>query len=228
ADVWESGFGHKMPGHLELDRRQIDRIAQVIPGGSANMEDVYPLTPLQEGLLFHHLLSGGTETYALSVLLELDSENLVDALIRVLQAIIDKHDILRAAVLWEGLPRAVHVVCHSAPLPVVWLSPESGADPVERLKELADPRHQKWDLRQAPLMRVHVVRDAASSKFFVLLQLHHVICDYGSLRLVLDEAIDGLCGRSSNAPPPAAYRNHVFRVLEAGRTVDSESFFLRK
>src|ERR1700745_346192 len=94
---------------LDLEAEQIARITLAVPGGAANIQDVYPLTPLQEGLLFHHLLSDGGEAYVISNLFELESRQRLDAFIEALQKVIARHDILRTAVLWEQLPRPVQV-----------------------------------------------------------------------------------------------------------------------
>ncbi|MFP4897645.1 hypothetical protein, partial [Paraburkholderia sp. EG304] len=43
---------------IELTQGEIDRIVGTVPGGVGNIQDIYGLSPLQDGILFHHLLAG--------------------------------------------------------------------------------------------------------------------------------------------------------------------------
>ena len=77
-----------------------------------------------------------------------------------MQAVIDRHDILRTAVLWEGLTEPVQVVWRQAPLPVEEIKLDSETDDVaEQLYALFDPRHYRIELREAPLLRVYISYD---------------------------------------------------------------------
>jgi hypothetical protein len=99
-----------------LTERQIAVIEGSAPRGAGNIEDVYPLAPLQEGMLFHRLASDRSDTYVLSILFELQSRSNVKQLHDAVQWVIDRHGSLRAAVLWEGLPQALQVVYRAAKL----------------------------------------------------------------------------------------------------------------
>src|SRR5581483_1152518 len=162
---------------IELEQEHIDRIAEAIPGGPANIQDIYPLVPLQEGILFHHLLNGQQgDTYVLPMLLSLSSRERLGDFILALQKVIDRHDILRTAVLWERLPRPVQVVYRHAILPVEELVLRADTDSLDQIKGYMAPELQKLDLGQAPLLRLKIARAADGVHWYALLQIHHLLC----------------------------------------------------
>jgi len=92
-----------------LSQTDIDRIINQVPGGVGNIQDIYPLSPLQEGILFHHQLSE-QDVYITPTLLKVQSQRQVQGFVSALQSVLDRHDILRTAFLWKGLSQSVQVV----------------------------------------------------------------------------------------------------------------------
>lgn len=213
---------------IQLDEQQIATIVRAIPGGARNIQDIYPLAPLQEGILFHHLLdSGRGDTYVLPRAFSIVSRKRLDELIAALQVVIDRHDIMRTAILWEGLSRPVQVVCRRAALQVVQLELDRNGDPAVQAEEWVRPERQTFDLRQAPLLRLQIA-PTQSGQWIVLLQLHHIVIDHVAIETLTAEVVAHLEGRGLQLPESAPYRNHVARVLAHTRARNSEEFFRGK
>ncbi|TBW45323.1 hypothetical protein EZI54_23510, partial [Marinobacter halodurans] len=145
---------------VELPQEALDGIVAAVDGGAVNVQDIYPLAPLQEGVLYHHLLTEVGDPYLGYSLLAFDSRERLDAFLSALQAVISRHDILRTGVQWEGLPEPVQVVWREAELPVeeVALDPQAGSIE-EQLKARFDPREYRLDIRRAPLLAAKVAED---------------------------------------------------------------------
>ena len=214
---------------VRLEADPIQRIFKTVPGGAANVQDIYPLAPLQEGMLVHHLLNERRgDAYVLLILYSLSSQERLEAFIRGLQAVIDRHDILRTAVLWEDLPRAVQVVYRRVVLPVQGLVLDPHRDCLEQLKELMKPELQTLELRQAPLMRLQTARDPRGAQWYALLQIHHLVHDHASLDTMLAEVMAHVEGRAHQLPQPISYRNHVAQALAHTQPETAEAFFRSK
>ncbi|MFE2596935.1 amino acid adenylation domain-containing protein [Streptomyces sp. NPDC059396] len=196
---------------VDLTREEIDRIVVRVPGGAGNVADVYPLAPLQEGILFHHLMgdSGdGTDVYVLPVLLGFDSRQRLDGFVDALQKVVDRHDILRTAVLWEGLREPVQVVVRRAAIPVESVDlPEGPDDDVTGRMLAACPG--SMDIGQAPLIRVYTTADPVNGQWLALVQAHHLISDHTTLDVLLKEVRSFIEGREDTLPAPLPFRNFV-------------------
>jgi aryl carrier-like protein len=103
---------------VNLEQAALDRIVATVPGGAGNVQDIYPLGPLQEGLLFHHLLQREGDAYVLAALFGFDSRARLESFLSAFEAVIARHDIFRTAFAWEGLPEPVQVVWRNASLPI--------------------------------------------------------------------------------------------------------------
>lgn len=212
---------------VNLRQEQIDEIVQMVPGGASNVQDIYPLSALQEGMLFHHLLNESNDTYVLSTLFALESRAHVEVLLEALQRVVDKHDILRTSMLWQRLPRPVQVVHRRATLLAeeIELAPKPYIP--EQLKALMRPECVRLNLQQAPLVRLQIAADTNSGGWYAILRVHHVICDHQSLRTIVAEALSLIEGRELPVQF-ATYRSYVALALSGGATREAESFFRSK
>jgi hypothetical protein len=177
---------------IQLNQAEIEKAVSLVPGGAANVQDIYPLAPLQEGIFFHHLMGGEGDPYLLNSQLSFDSREHLDAFLSALQAVVDRHDILRTAVLWEGLRESVQVVLRQAPLHVeqIVLDPTMG-DVAGQMYARFDPRHFRIDIRQAPLLRAHIAFDSSLQRWILLILWHHLIGDHSTLEVMYTDASAG-------------------------------------
>jgi hypothetical protein len=101
---------------IELEQSEIDRI--VTQFSIANIQDIYALSPLQEGILFHHLLATQGDPYLLMVQMAFSDRSMLESYVAAIQEVINRHDILRTAFVWEGLRAPAQVVLRKVKLVV--------------------------------------------------------------------------------------------------------------
>jgi amino acid adenylation domain-containing protein len=210
---------------VELSQAEIDRIVAGTPGGAANVQDIYPLAPLQEGILFHYLLSQEGDPYLLSSVAEFDTRTRLEQYLAALQAVIDRHDILRTAVAWEGLREPVQVVWRHAPLAVEEVELDAGAGAAEQLWRRYDPRHYRMDLGRAPLLQACIAEDRARGRWVLLMLTHHLTGDHESLEVLQTEISAHLRGLQSQLLAPLPFRSYVAQARLGVSQEEHERFF---
>ncbi|SMB27154.1 Non-ribosomal peptide synthetase, terminal component [Sterolibacterium denitrificans] len=215
---------------VELSPAQIERIVATVPGGAANVQDIYPLAPLQEGILFHHRLGAeaadDSDAYVLPLLLAADDEQRLDAFIDALRQVVSRHDILRSAILWDGLARPVQVVYRRVELPVEEIALDPAQDALTQMQARMASRHNRLDLRHAPLLHLQCAADPHGARRYLLLRFHHIISDHYSLEIVLREVLTILAGQAARLPEPVPYRGFVAQALaREAQGQAAEAFF---
>ncbi|HEV2644144.1 MAG TPA: amino acid adenylation domain-containing protein, partial [Candidatus Elarobacter sp.] len=215
---------------VALNAAEIAAVVAAVPGGAANVQDIYPLAPLQEGVLFHHLLGGDGDPYLSRTVYRFDSRERLEAYLQALESVIARHDVLRTAVAWEGLPEPVQVVLRRAPLTVeeVTVDPSAG-DVGEQLATRFNPRHFRLDVRQAPIMRAYIARDGVagghSDGWSMVLLKHHLLGDHTAMELMQHEVEAYLLGRADALPAPVPFRNFIAQARLGVSREEHELFF---
>ncbi len=134
-----------------------------------------------------------------------DTRERLDRYLAALQAVIDRHDILRTAIQWEGLPEPVQVVWRQAPLSVEEVE-LSGGDAPSELRERFDPRQYRLDVRRAPLQRAFVAFDRENKRWLLWLLSHHLVIDHTALEVVFAEVRSHLLGDEGRLIEPVPFR----------------------
>jgi amino acid adenylation domain-containing protein len=207
-----------------LNQSHIDTITAGVPGGAGNIQDIYPLAPLQEGIFFHCLMSGEADTYVLRALLAFDDRGRLDRFLAALQDVIDRHDVLRSCVLWENLPEPVQVVWRRAVLPVDEITVQ-GDDRAVETRLCAGPVSDCMDLRRAPLMHATIAHGDAGHDWLLVLRCHHLSADHVTLDVILAEVRAHMDGQPRREVAAQAFRNYVAASRSGAAQAGHEAFF---
>ena len=177
------------------------------------IEDILPLSPLQEGLLFHALYDPeAVDVYVVQLMFRLEGSLDEDALQSALSSMLRRHANLRAGFRHEGLRHPVQVIAREVSLPweTVDLSPCDSADE-DRLTELyARDRERGFILASPPLLRFTLIRLSAR-QHILLFTHHHILMDGWSMPVFLRELLT-LYGEGGNVaclPEVTPYRDYL-------------------
>ncbi len=167
-----------------LTQAGVDRLV----GDGRAVEDVYPLTPMQAGMVFHGLSQAEQGVYFEQVTFVLDGVPDARDLGAAWQHVVDRTPVLRSAVAWEGLAEPLQVVRRDVTVPVSYAD-WTDADRSEELRRALDrDRADRLDLGRAPLIRVGIAR-LSDTSVQVMWTFHHVLLDGWSVFQVLSDVV---------------------------------------
>ncbi|KAG0199416.1 hypothetical protein BGX28_007333 [Mortierella sp. GBA30] len=210
---------------ISLDQTDIDRIIDQVPGGGTNVQDIYALSPLQDGILFHHMMAKSGDPYILFVSMSFESRESLDQYLTTVQEIINRHDILRTSFIWEKLSTPAQVVWRHVSLSITELQLDPAVGPIaDQLKQMFNPRNHRMDLTQAPLLRF-IVAQEGDGRWILLKLLHHLISDHSSLDVMRSEIHAFSEGQGDTLPPAKPYRNLIAQALLGVSQEEHERFF---
>ncbi|MFE7577975.1 amino acid adenylation domain-containing protein [Streptomyces sp. NPDC057521] len=208
-----------------LDQADVDRIA----GEGRTVEDIYPLTPMQSGLLFHSLDAHEDDIYLTHLDLVLDGVTDPALLAEAWQRIVDRTPVLRTAVADAEGGRLLQVVHRDVRVPVVledW-SELTEAQQQERVRLLAEAPGEPLDLSRPPLLRLHLARLSASS-VHLRCSSHHLLLDGWSFADLLGEVFAehaALSGREAVPPRPRRPFREYVRWLGEQDTARAQAYW---
>ncbi|MCR3750886.1 non-ribosomal peptide synthase domain TIGR01720/amino acid adenylation domain-containing protein [Lentzea californiensis] len=204
AHCAQPGVGGRTPSDFPLaglDQAAVDRLV----GDGREVEDVYPLTPMQAGMVFHSLSHGHEGLYTERISFVLDGVTDIEALARAWREVVARTPVLRSRVVWEGVDRPVQVVCRDVDLPIS-----------------ATPDDEELDLGTAPLMRLALERESDTA-VRVGWTFHHVLLDGWSTFQVLSDVIAGYAALTAGCEPELPSRRPFGDYLHWLSTQDSDA-----
>jgi amino acid adenylation domain-containing protein/non-ribosomal peptide synthase protein (TIGR01720 family)/FkbM family methyltransferase len=217
------------PSDFSLANLTQPRLAQLLETYE-ELEDVYPLAPTQQGLLFHSLYAADPGIYVAQVSCVLRGQLNTPAFELAWQKVIERHTILRTAFAWENLAEPLQVVTREVALGLV-TDDCRGLSVKEQEEGLASflrsDRARGFDLQTSPLMRLKLHRVSDDAHQFVWSH-HHLLLDGWSLPLVLNEVFTFYeafsRGRDLHLDPGQPYLNYINWLRQQDPT-ESEAFW---
>ncbi|KAF9082136.1 hypothetical protein BGX27_004623, partial [Mortierella sp. AM989] len=210
---------------IDITQDDIDSIVNRVEGGVANIQDIYALSPLQEGILFHHTMATVGDLYLISTQLSFDDRATLDRYLDAMQKVIDRHDILRTAFMWENLSTPAQVVLRHATLSVTELKLDPSDGPItDQIAMLADPKQHRIDLALAPLIRYMIAQDI-DGKWAVVELNHHLISDHSTLEIMQDEIKLFMNDQAHQLLEPEQFRKLIAHVKAGPSPEVYKSFF---
>ena len=184
-----------------------------------NIEDIYELSPMQQGMLFHEVHAPEAAAYFEQTTCVLRGPLNRTAFEQAWQQALDRHPALRTSFHWTGLEKPVQVVHRAVALP--WHVDDWQAVPAQeqelRLQAFLEADRQRgFDLAAAPLMRCALMQLAPQAHSFVWSH-HHILFDGWSRAIVLQDVMAAYdlaqrgqpAGRSPQSPAPRRFRDYI-------------------
>ncbi|MFH8972852.1 amino acid adenylation domain-containing protein [Streptomyces sp. NPDC017890] len=180
--------------------------AQQRTKASGGLSDVLPLTPLQEGLLFHAVYDRQElDVYTVQLVLDLEGRLDRDALKAAAGSLLARHPNLRAGFRYRKNGRPVQLVPRH--VPVDWREHAAHED----LDELTDrDRAEPFDVGRPPLIRFTLV-DTGTDRYRLLITCHHILLDGWSMPILLAELFSAYAagGESAALPAVTSYKTYL-------------------
>jgi len=194
-----------------LSQAQLDSL----PVPASVIEDVYPLTPMQEGLLLHTLLEPGTGLYYMQDRYRIDSALDPERFAQAWQAVIARHEALRASFCWNVGEDMLQVIHQPGSTPIEYLDwsadPESEQEP--RLQALLKKeREAGFDLLNQAPFHLRLIRVGAE-RYWFMMSNHHILIDAWCRSLLMNDFFEIYMalgeGREAQLATPPRYRDYI-------------------
>ncbi|MEV5378992.1 amino acid adenylation domain-containing protein [Streptomyces nondiastaticus] len=229
--VEENGTSPGLP-LIALTQDQRDRLAEAW-GEASEPQEVLPLSPLQEGLLFHTAFDRqAPDVYTVQLVFELHGRVDAAALRAAVAALLHRHPNLRAGFWQQGADQPLQVIPREVKLPwreVDLTDRRDGRDGREQDQELArlvdEDRAERFDPARPPLLRFTLVR-LAPERYCLVFLSHHLLIDGWSLPILVQELFTLYSRRGDGTGLPAVvpYRNYLAWLAGQDRGAAEEAW----
>lgn len=198
-----------------------EQVQNVIAMRGGELEDLYPASPIQQGMLFHSLSGREDGSYHNQVVYAFTQGLDPEAFARAWQHAVDRHAVLRTGFLWDVAPEPLQAVFRQAQVPVEHLDWRNMANDDVRQETLraylSADRLRGFTLDRPPLMRLALIQRTEHS-WWTVWSLHHAILDGSCQALLIQEVMTTYeslrHGQMSASKPASSYRGYIRWLLQ--------------
>ncbi|KZN60467.1 non-ribosomal peptide synthetase [Pseudoalteromonas luteoviolacea] len=210
---------------VELSQTELNHVIESVPGGVDNIHDIYPLAPLQQGVLFMHKQMADTDPYVMNMLIACSDPATQLLLQQCIQKVIDRHEALRTGVLWRGLNEAVQVVYKQAALPVSHTTISESKDYESAVLDYCRNGKHFIDVERAPLVHLEFIQNNQGQTTHAIVKNHHLVSDHISLEIIMNDVLRLADGKSLDNTQVKPYRHFVRHALSMHNEDKINAFF---
>ncbi|MCG7317691.1 non-ribosomal peptide synthetase [Brevibacillus laterosporus] len=179
------------------------------------VQDMYVLSPMQEGMLFHSLLNGDNNSHLVQMTIHIQGKIDVELFSKSLQMLVSRYDVFRTTFLHEKMKKPVQVVLKERPISIQFYNMSSFDE--RKKNEQAEQYKRKdqeatFDITKDPLMRV-IILQMNADEYQIIWSFHHIIMDGWCFSIIFDELIQMYYSLVENQPlllkPVQAYSTFI-------------------
>ncbi|MEK3789306.1 non-ribosomal peptide synthetase [Paenibacillus sp. FSL K6-1230] len=216
----------------DITSLEIEEVYRRFAGVKAKITDMYTLSPMQSGMLFHFLKEKDSPAYFEQAVLHLEGELDKELLEQSFRHLIQRHDILRTAFIYERVEKPIQVVLQKRPVDLFYqyISFLSEKEQENYLQSyLEKDKARGFDLTRDPLIRVALIRMSTDS-YRLVWSFHHIIMDGWCLGIVFKELLEVYHSLQQGKEPqlgPAYPYGQYIRWLEQREDHETASYWER-
>ncbi|MFM6106645.1 MAG: amino acid adenylation domain-containing protein, partial [Sphaerospermopsis kisseleviana] len=211
----EENTGYTPSDFPDAKLNQLELEQLLTPVKTKKIEAIYPLSPMQQGMLFHSLYAPESGVYFEQMILSLQGNINITAFASAWQKVVDRYSILRTFFVWENRQTPLQVVLKQVDLPwqnLDWRQLSRTEQQQQLSKLLFTQRELGFQFNQAPLMGCTLIQLTVNSYKFIW-NHHHILIDGWCLQIIFQEVLSfyetEITGKTSDLPTPRPYRDYI-------------------
>ena len=182
-----------------------------------NIQDIYPLTPMQQGMLFHSMYTPDAGLYVEQLIhdLEVSPTFNLDLFIKAWQNVVNRHAILRTGFVSQNKEKPLQIVFKQVELPVQiydWRHLSREGQAIKLAEFIDEDRILNFNLAKAPLTRLAFIQ-LSDEHYSFIWTYHHLLLDAWAARLVYADVVTFYNALMNNIsvtlPDPPSYRSYI-------------------